>query len=123
MSIVAERFVAYLVDGPQAAADAVAALDAFPLDRLVGLGVFAKGYEGNPELFYVFANLKSPTVDEERVLRATMGGFGRRTEKSFHDLADTDPRPHFIASGPVEVILEAIAAHFPGRVKSRAPDA
>lgn len=114
-----ERWWAYRVDSPQAAFDAVAALDPFPNSLVGGLGVALKGFVGNPELIYVFVNANDPSADEASQIEAVMARFGVVTGLTFHDLIESDPQPHFIASGPVGDILAALRAYFPGQVSEK----
>jgi len=43
-----ERERIYRVPGPRAARAAVLALGGWPEDKLIGLGIYAKGFEGDP---------------------------------------------------------------------------
>ena len=107
----AQRWWTYKVNGPQEGADAMLAFDAFPLDLVVGMGVAAKGYEGDSELFYVFVNADDPEPAEVEQIEAVLGRFGSPTGLSFEDLMAA-PQPHFVASGVTDQILMALSAQF-----------
>jgi hypothetical protein len=111
-----ERWWAYQVPSPQAAYDAVTALDAFPGSLVGGLGVVARGYEGDPELYYVFINANDPSPDDLRQIEAVASRFGSVTDLTLDGLMYTDPRPHLIASGPVEDIQLALRTQFLGQI-------
>lgn len=95
----------YLVPTPAAAAAAVRALDALPRDVLVGLGVFAIG---NPARWYVYTNTEEPEDEEAAFIGRTLAAFGEPAPLTLDNLFRA--RPHFVATGPGEVILTALAA-------------
>jgi hypothetical protein len=103
----------YEVAGPREAAGAIGVLDRLPLDKLVGLGIFAKGFEGDPERFYVYANVADATPEDERKVTLPMAEFGKRTTLTFNNLFYDDPRPHFTATGPGVTILIGLKAAYP----------
>ncbi len=80
------------------------ALADWPEDRLIALGVYAKGFEGDPELFYVYTNARDLTVEEERQLEAAAGAFGALTKLTFRTLM-SPPTPQFVATGVAEKIV------------------
>jgi hypothetical protein len=80
------------------------------------LGVVAKGYVGDPELYYVFINANNPSADEEGQIEAVASRFGSVTDLTLDDLMYTDPRPHLIAAGPAENILMALRTQFLGQI-------
>jgi hypothetical protein len=112
-----ERWWAYRMRDVQASADAVTAVDAFPTDLIVGLGVIIKGFEGDPEQFYVFVNADDPTAEQVAQIASTLAGFGQATSLTYADLMYKDPQPHLVASGPVESILLGLSATYPGRIR------
>lgn len=117
-----ERWWAYRVRDVQAAADAVIAMDGFPESLVGGLGVIVKGYEGDPEVFYVFVNANDPTDEQAAQIEGVMAQFGESTALTLHDLTESDPRPHLVASGPADNVLFALQASYPGLIRERRPD-
>ncbi len=77
------------------------------------MGIFVKGYEGDPERFYVYANVAEPTPDDERRVTLPMAEFGKRTTMTFKNLFYDDPRPHFTATGPGVTVLIGLKAAYP----------
>ena len=114
-----ERWWAYRVESPQAAFDAVSAMDPFPEMLVAGLGVLLKGFVGDPELIYVFVNANDPSAEDARQIEAVMARFGTVTTLSYKDLMESDPLPHFLASGVVGDVMAAIQSHFPDQVRER----
>ena len=88
------------------------ALGSWPEDKLIGLGIYAKGFEGNPELFYVYTNARDLTLAEERQLEETASTFGDLTKLSFRSLMAA-PTPHFFATGVAETIVAALEEAYP----------
>ena len=107
-----ERERIYRVPGPREARAAVLALDSWPEDKLIGLGIYAKGFEGNPELFYVYTKARDLTPAEELKLEDTADAFGDLTKLSFRSLM-APPTPHFIATGVAENIVIALEERYP----------
>lgn len=114
-----ERWWAYRIASPQACSDAVIAMDAFRENLVAGLGVIAKGYEGDPELLYVFVNANDPTDDEVVQIEAVMSSYGEKTALTYDELMVRDPRPHLVVSGPISSIVSALRTSYPGQVLAR----
>ncbi|HEV8701255.1 MAG TPA: hypothetical protein VGV60_08290 [Candidatus Polarisedimenticolia bacterium] len=109
----AEKSFIYQVPDARAAATAIRELDPMYQGKLVGLAVFARGFKDNPEEFFVFANLESPTADDASMVVGVLESHGRMADLTFDMLFQGNPRPHFVASGLGEQILASIRAYYP----------
>jgi hypothetical protein len=108
-----ERMWFYQVPGPREASEVIKRIDRYSLDKIVGLGVAAKGYLDEPETFIVFVTGKDLSPDEVTDIEATLSEWGKPLPDMTYQKMMSEPMPHMTTSGLGKQILPVLKAQYP----------